>query len=84
MRYTEASQAPDTKPGNYYVTAVRDDGAVAWLAGPFKNDHAGALAALPKAKRVAMDIDPRAPWYAYGTSRIDLSESAPSARLEGI
>ena len=27
------NQVPDTKPGNYYVTAVRDDGAVAFLAG---------------------------------------------------
>ncbi len=76
------TQRPDNKPGNYYVTAIRDDGAVAWLAGPFLNDHAGALAALPRAKAVAMDIDPNAPWYAYGTSRLDLDVPVPAARLE--
>jgi len=74
----------DTKPGNYYVTAVRDDGAVAWLAGPFKNDHAGALEAVARSKATAIEIDPRAFWYAYGTSRLDLDVPTPEARLECV
>ncbi len=78
------TQMPDTNPGNYYVTAVRDDGAVAFLAGPFENDHAGALAALPKAKQVACDIDPRGHWYSYGTARRDLGLPVPAAKLEGM
>lgn len=77
-------QTADTKAGNYYVTAIRDDGAVAWLAGPFKNDHQAALDALPRAKAIAMDIDPRAHWYAYGTSRLDLDHPTPTAKLEEL
>lgn len=75
------TQKPDTKPGNYYVTAVRDDGAVAFLAGPFKNDHSSALAAVNGARRQACEIDPRAHWYAYGTSRLDLDHPTPEPKL---
>ncbi len=64
---------PDTKPGFYYVTARRDNGDAVFLAGPFLNDHQGALDAVAGAKAKAMDVDPRAPWYSYGTARTDLS-----------
>jgi len=78
------TQKPDTKPGNYYVTAMRDDGKVVCLAGPFKNDHAAALATVDRARSVACDVDPRAHWYAYGTARLDLDYPAPAAKLEGL
>ena len=69
------TQTPDTKPGDYYVTMVRDDGdrgrRVAWLAGPFRDDHAGALAMVDQARAIAEEVDPRAFWDAFGTSRVD-------------
>lgn len=64
-------QQPDTKPGAYYVTMI-DGARVAFLAGPFINDHAGALAMVDEARRVAHEVDPRAHWYAFGTSRKSL------------
>ena len=71
----------DTKPGNYYVTAIRDNGDVAFLAGPFTNDHQAALDALPATKSKAMDLDPRAPWYSYGTSRVPLDVNPPTGKI---
>lgn len=65
------SQTPDTKPGFYYVTMRRDDGATVRLAGPFENDHQAALDAVGPAKAWALDVDPRAPWYSYGTARYE-------------
>lgn len=64
-------QTPDTKPGNYYVTVVREGGDYRPLLGPFPNDHASALALVDAAKDKAIEIDDRAFWYAYGTARID-------------
>jgi len=72
---------PDTKRGNYYVSAINDAGKVALLAGPYLNDHAAALAAVGEYKAKAMDVDPRAPWYAYGTCRLPLDVAAPKGRL---
>ena len=65
------AQAPDSKPGFYYVSVVRDSGDYRLLRGPFVNDHAGALAAVDAARFRAYDLDPRAQWYAYGTARLD-------------
>lgn len=66
------SQAPDTKPGAYYVTVV-DGARVGRLLGPFVNDHAGALAMVDAARRRAEELDPRACWYSFGTARADIS-----------
>jgi len=67
------SQIPDTRPGFYYVT-VRREGRKGFehvkLRGPF-SDHASALAAVDEATRRAYELDPRAPWYAYGTARTE-------------
>jgi hypothetical protein len=60
---------PDTAPGNYYVTVRRDDGDFRCLVGPFRDDHAKALSLVPKARRVAQEVDPKAVWYSYGTIR---------------
>jgi hypothetical protein len=60
----------DTRPGFYYVSVIRDDGAYRFLAGPFET-HVEALAAVPRARDVARDLDPRATWYAFGTARTD-------------
>ncbi len=64
------NQTPDTKPGLYYVTA-QDAGRTAFLAGPFRDDHARALALVGEVRELAERLDPRAVFYAFGTSRID-------------
>lgn len=67
----EATQAPDTKPGFYYVSVVRGANDYRLLRGPFVNDHAGALAAVDAARYRAYDLDPRSHRYAYGTVRLE-------------
>jgi len=62
------SQAPDTKPGAYYVT-VKDGARYGRLLGPFVNDHAAALAWVDRAREVAEKQDPRAAFYTFGTAR---------------
>lgn len=64
-------QQPDTKPGFYYVSVVRDRGDYRLLRGPFENDHAGALAAVREATNKAIELDPKAHWYSFGTCRLD-------------
>jgi hypothetical protein len=72
-----APQAPDPRPGFYYVTVRRSnsnsgsDGEHRRLRGPFRNDHVAALAAVDEARQRAYEYDPRAHWYAYGTARSD-------------
>lgn len=76
------SQAPDNKPGAYYVSVRR--GASDWrpLVGPFINNHAAALALVDRAQAKAMDMDPRACWYYFGTVRIDIEpDKAPPAGI---
>src|SRR3546814_7308723 len=50
------TQTPDTKPGNYYVSIVRGKDH-RLLAGPFVNNHAGALAMVDAARDLAHEID---------------------------
>lgn len=63
-------QAPDAAPGNYYVS-IRDGGRYGLLAGPFRNDHAGALAMVDRARAVAHEVNYReAVWASFGTCRM--------------
>ena len=64
------TQDPDTKAGNYYVTAT-DAGRVAFLAGPYRDDHAAALAMVDTVQLIAERLDPAAFWYGFGTVRVD-------------
>src|SRR3546814_10851152 len=64
------TQTPDTKPGNYYVSIVRGKDH-RLLAGPFVNNHAGALAMVDAARDLAHEIDPRTCFDAFGTCRVD-------------
>ena len=66
-----SAQQPDTKPGAYYVTMI-DGARVAFLAGPFINDHAGALALVDDVRKLANELDPRSHFYAFGTARKSL------------
>ena len=70
------SQAPDAKPGSYYVTVV-DGSRVGRLLGPFVNDHAGALARVDEARKLAETLEPRAAFYAFGTARYPENEKRP-------
>ncbi len=70
------SQTPDTAPGNYYVTML-DGKRVALLAGPFVNDHAGALALVDKASQIAIHLNPIYHFNAFGTARYASDFSAP-------
>ena len=67
------TQQPDTQPGNYYVTVIRDGhkDRVRALAGPFVNDHAKALAMVATVRALAIQIDPWSAFYNFGTSRIE-------------
>lgn len=78
------TQAPDTKPGNYYVTVRREDGDFRCLAGPYRDDHAAALAMVDRANKLACEIDARAHWYSYGTVRTDYSYDRPGILNERL
>lgn len=63
-------QAADPRPGSYYVS-VQDGARFALLLGPFRDNHAGALAMVDKVRAAACEQDARAHWYAFGTCRMD-------------
>ena len=70
-------QAPDTKPGPYYVSSQNGDHY--WLMrGPYAK-HADALAAVRDTMNKAIDLDARAHWMAWGTCRLpaDLVRADP-------
>jgi hypothetical protein len=62
-------QEPDIKAGYYYVSCRRDDGKTLFLAGPFRDDHAAALALVDQCSMIAEQYDQFAFWYSYGTAR---------------
>lgn len=62
-------QTPDTKPGPYYVTAIIDGDATIYpMAGPYA-DHASALADVQRCRDIAISVDRKAIWAAFGTCR---------------
>ena len=73
------TQAIDRQPGKYYVTAV-DHRRVALLAGPFTS-HEAALARVAVSKRIAEQVNDRAIWWAYGTSRDKGGVTLPPGKL---
>ena len=71
-----SEQAADTQAGNYYVTA-HDAGRTHPMAGPFIDGHAAALAAVRAVKDAACELDGRACFMAWGTTRVDHGYSKP-------
>ena len=73
---------PDDTPGDYYVSCVDGD-RFAFLAGPFRNDHGAALGMVPRVQKLALELDPKAVFYAFGTCRreFDPMRPAPPGRL---
>lgn len=70
-------QLPDTKPGHYYVSAIKDghQGLYALLLGPF-SQHQQALDQVDAVNTMACKLDPRAHWYSYGTCRLPIGDAA--------
>ena len=71
----------------YYVTLIRDDKRVAWLAGPYAT-HEQALALVDRAWLKACEVDPRCHFDARGTASIDRPSATslaefPAGRLNG-
>lgn len=65
-----SEQAPDPRPGFYYVTATRDGGAhFALICGPFEH-HVDALDDVARVRSTFIETDSRAHWYAWGTCRM--------------
>lgn len=58
----------------FYTTVVREGAArkVGYLLGPF-DDESTARAAIPAARRLAEQVDPRTVFDAFGTCRLELS-----------
>ena len=75
------AQVADSRPGCYYVSAVRNAArpgdAYVLLAGPF-DTHTAALDEVERVRRFCERIDPAADRYAYGTCR---TETAAQSRL---
>jgi len=68
MRRDEADIIDD-RPGRYYVSARNDAGAAVPLLGPY-DSHLEALEKVDLGRELASKVDPRAPWYSYGTCRL--------------
>lgn len=58
----------------FYTTLVREGVGrkVGYLLGPF-DDEPTARAAIPAARRLAEQVDPRTAFDAFGTCRLELS-----------
>lgn len=56
----------------YYVTVI-DGKKKGALLGPYAT-HQEALDNVARGTKLAMDSDPKAPWYAYGTAKVDARE----------
>ncbi len=54
------------------------------LAGPFRDDHQGALDTVEAAKRLAQDLDPKAVFYGFGTARTDYAYHRPGVLNERL
>jgi hypothetical protein len=65
--------------GQFYATAIRDDGRVAYLAGPYPT-HREALDILPTAQGLVYKHFPsESPWLKYGTASLPLGIDGPKS-----
>jgi hypothetical protein len=64
----DPDEAPDTRPGRYYVT-VREGNRHGYLLGPY-DTHAEALSHVQRGSEYAAGVDVKAHWYAFGTGRL--------------
>ena len=74
----------DPRPGSYYVSCI-DGPRRALLYGPLSS-HAAALAMVDQVRAVAVEVDPYAHFYSFGTARADVDYTRPgvlNALVEG-
>ncbi len=64
-----------TIQGKFYVSVV-DGPDYRFLAGPY-DTHAEALAMVESARRLAVQYDPKAHFYAYGTAKAPAGYDKP-------
>ena len=83
-RLPTKTQEPDTAPGPYYVSVV-DGNLFALLLGPF-NSHQEALNRVEEARAKAIELNPRAHFYNFGTVRMKPNFNKPGRlnKLLGI
>ena len=78
------TEEADPRPGSYYVSCIYGEKR-ALLYGPLPS-HAAALAMVERVRAVAVEVDPRAHWYSFGTARADVDYTRPgvlNALVEG-
>lgn len=77
-------KTPDPRPGQYYVTARREDGRFAMLVGPLES-HRAALDLVRVASELVIDEDRSGIWYSYGTARLPEDfQNAPKGKLNDM
>ena len=84
---SNGDQWPDPRPGFYYVSVIRDGQSPdrhRLLLGPFIDDHARALELVDTVANKAMDLDPRACWYAFGTCRVECAHAPAPGILNAL
>ncbi len=77
-------QEIDSRPGHYYVSVI-DGPRHVFVLGPFET-HVGALLRVNNARRRIPKLinDVKAPFFAYGTARIELQDNPPQGKLNGL
>lgn len=76
-------QKPDTRPGHYYVSVIDGDRR-SLLAGPWPT-HKAALDRVDSVRSLALEVDTKSAFYAFGTARIDLTVADfPQGKLNGL
>ena len=84
MRHTARADEHDMiddRPGRYFVSARNDDGRAVMLLGPY-DSHLEALERVDLGRQLAEKVDPRAPWYSYGTCRVHDDQPTPAPIFE--
>ena len=71
-------QTPDTAPGPYYVSVMRDSNPDHYrlLSGPYPT-HSQALGLVDRALRIAQYVDAKSIWYSFGTVRMSSEVARP-------
>lgn len=76
-------QTPDTKPGDYYVSVI-EGGRTALALGPYRDDHAAALARVDEVRRYCVGYGGRVAFASFGTCRLDAADENPAGRLNDV
>ena len=64
------------KEGEYYVSVI-DGPRWRTLLGPFTDDHQAALDMVEAVRDKAIELDPKAHFYGFGTCRLEGGDKVP-------